>query len=451
MRKNGQGINVLSLFDGISCGQIALERAGINKVKYMASEIKPWAINLTTTKWPNTQEIGDVLKIHLDKTTRKLYSNCGRVVIACLGNKVDGLDKHKDKQEWTKDEIENFEKNGMKVLNNGDVLKYSWTKQETLDFIAKGYELAPSGEVIDWDTSIGNLIHDSEEEGCIDLLIGGSPCQDFSTAGAFSGKVKNGEYGLNGLKSRLFYEYLRIMKEIQNARKDNEKPLIFFLENVKMQKPSEKALNEYMGVEGIHINSNLLSFQHRDRIYWTNIYEITGQPFVMPEDKNYNFQDFKELPQHGEDAKKRLAEALLADTISRRKMWDDGNHKYKFSCKNITNEPKVSCLTTKQDRCPNSGLIAIDVNDVIDYLPDNKKRMNCRFITKREVELAQTYEPGYLDSLSYLQAQNVAGDGWTADVIAYFFKDLPKEFKEGFELPKDKKPWNLDDYKVNNK
>ena len=41
------GITVLSLFDGISCGQIALERANIEVHKYYASEIKPKAIETT--------------------------------------------------------------------------------------------------------------------------------------------------------------------------------------------------------------------------------------------------------------------------------------------------------------------------------------------------------------------------------------------------------------------
>lgn len=47
-------MNVLSLFDGISCGQIALERAGINIDKYFASEIKKYAIKVTQEHYPNT-------------------------------------------------------------------------------------------------------------------------------------------------------------------------------------------------------------------------------------------------------------------------------------------------------------------------------------------------------------------------------------------------------------
>lgn len=60
------GINVLSLFDGISCGQIALQRAGIKVNKYFASEIDKHAIKVTQHNWPNTIQLGDVssLSIH---------------------------------------------------------------------------------------------------------------------------------------------------------------------------------------------------------------------------------------------------------------------------------------------------------------------------------------------------------------------------------------------------
>ena len=45
-----EGINVLSLFDGMSCGQIALERAGIKVKNYFASEIDEYAIKITQKK-----------------------------------------------------------------------------------------------------------------------------------------------------------------------------------------------------------------------------------------------------------------------------------------------------------------------------------------------------------------------------------------------------------------
>jgi len=47
-------MNVLSLFDGMSCGQIALDRLGINVEKYYASEIDKYAIKIAQKNYPNT-------------------------------------------------------------------------------------------------------------------------------------------------------------------------------------------------------------------------------------------------------------------------------------------------------------------------------------------------------------------------------------------------------------
>ena len=111
------GITVLSLFDGISCGQIALERAGIKVDRYYASEIKKCAIETTMRNYPGTIQIGDVRKA------------------------------------WYND--------GILHTENGDF-----------------------------------------NVGKIDLLIGGSPCQNFSIARVSMG-TKEIE-GLNGEKSRYF-------------------------------------------------------------------------------------------------------------------------------------------------------------------------------------------------------------------------------------------------------
>ena len=53
-------MNVLSLFDGMSCGQIALERVGVKVDKYHASEIKPHAIQVTQENYPDTIQLGDI-------------------------------------------------------------------------------------------------------------------------------------------------------------------------------------------------------------------------------------------------------------------------------------------------------------------------------------------------------------------------------------------------------
>ena len=56
-------MNVLSLFDGMSCGQIALERAGIKVDNYFASEIDKYAIQVAMKNYPNTIQLGDVVNI----------------------------------------------------------------------------------------------------------------------------------------------------------------------------------------------------------------------------------------------------------------------------------------------------------------------------------------------------------------------------------------------------
>jgi len=283
-------MNVLSLFDGMSCGQIALNRLGIKYDNYFACEIKNIAIKLTQHHYPKTIQLGDVTK-----------------------------------------------------LNINDLPK-------------------------------------------IDLLIGGSPCQDFSIL------KTNGE-GLEGDKSKLFYEYLRIKNELN--------PKFFLLENVRMKKTSEAELNEYLGVTGIHINSELVSYQKRPRIYWTNIPNVE-----VPNDRNINFQDFKET---NYDICK---EYELKKTKSRIKMWGNGegrNSELK-RCSNITNAKKIYCLSRKQDRSPNSGLVQLD-----DW---------CRYLTRKELEQAQTVPVGYTDIVSINQAQDLLGDGWTVDVICHILKRL---------------------------
>jgi DNA-cytosine methyltransferase len=300
--KGNNHLNVLSLFDGISCGQIAFERAGIKVDKYFASEIKPNALKVTKLHYPNTIHIGDVTKVR--------YSN--------------------------------------------------------------GVLYSETGE---WEIKI-------------DMVIGGSPCQDFSPLKWINWESK----GLEGEKSKLFYEYLRILKEVN--------PKYFLLENVKMKKESEKDLNDFLGVKGLHINSNLVSFQNRPRIYWTNIPGVT-----MPEDKKISFQVYKSSDME------YCKQFKVNRTPSRERMWNNGEGRNDTkSCANITRSEKVYCITRKQDRAPNSGLIEFE-----DF---------CRYLTREEIERAQTLPSGYTNMLTYNQMQDVCGDGWTVDIVAGIFKCL---------------------------
>jgi len=54
---------VLSVYDGMSCGRIALEKLGVNVVRYYAFEIDKYAIQTTMTNYPDTRQCGDAFRI----------------------------------------------------------------------------------------------------------------------------------------------------------------------------------------------------------------------------------------------------------------------------------------------------------------------------------------------------------------------------------------------------
>ena len=309
-------MNVLSLFDGMSCARIALDNLGITPTEYYASEVDKNAIKVSKANWSNIIHIGDVCKVRYQ--------------------------------------------GGMLYTENGEYYV-----------------------------------------GQIDLVCGGSPCQDFSSLRAM-GNHGTESTGLEGIKSKLFYEFLRIKKEIELENPN----LKWLLENVKMKKDSKQQLDDYLQTEGKLINSSLVSFQRRARYYWTNI------NYSEIEDKNISFQDYKQ--QLG------LSQYKLNRTKSREKMWSNGIGSNSMSCANVTHADKIYCLTTKQDRCPNSGLVEYE-----DF---------CRYLTRRELEQAQTVPIGYTECLSYNQACAVLGNGWTVAIIAHIFEGMQKELAQQGEI-----------------
>ena len=275
-----QGINVLSLFDGMSCGQIALERAEIKVGNYFASEIKPHAIKVTQHNYPNTIQLGDVTKIDVS--------------------------------------------------------------------------ILPK----------------------IDLLIGGSPCQDLSAAN------KNKD-GLNGIKSMLFYEYVRIYNELKLINPD----MLFLLENVKMQKEWEEIITIELGVEPVFINSALVSAQMRKRLYWTNIKNVSA-----PSDKNIELQSI--LDKGGFTNKKKAFCLLESESRPQTCNWKRFRRWRKKSFVNIIFEDESLNL------------------------------FHNRILSQTELEKLQTIPLGYTSILSRNDAACLIGDGWTVDVIAHIFKNI---------------------------
>jgi site-specific DNA-cytosine methylase len=97
------GVKILSLFDGISCGQIALNRVGVKYDKYYASEINKDAIKVTQYNYPNTIQLGNVvrLKKYLDSEIEVLErlicsswvkDECKELAVHCIDIKTEGID-----------------------------------------------------------------------------------------------------------------------------------------------------------------------------------------------------------------------------------------------------------------------------------------------------------------------------------------------------------------------
>ena len=292
-------MNVLSLFDGISCGQIALERAGIEVENYFSSEIDKHTILVTQYNYPNTIQLGNIL-------------------------------------DWKK-----------------------WNLPK------------------------------------IDLLIGGSPCQDLSIANK-SGK------GLNGNKSSLFYYYLDILKYL---KKQNPQ-IKFLLENVKMKTEDINLISKYLRVQPILINSALLSAQKRNRLYWTNI------------QFNINIDD-KEI----------LVKNIIEKAVSKEFYLNDEEYdiiKEKKSSKNLRNGKKEGSIQFPQSLNRKSiCLLASDglksKNRTTNVIFDS---IGVRRFTPIEYERLQTIPDNYTSCISINQRYKMIGNSWTVDVIVKILEGL---------------------------
>lgn len=279
-------MKVLSLFDGIACGKVALERAEISVDEYYASEIDTHAISIAHNNHPDIRQIGNVLNIDYSRLPK------------------------------------------------------------------------------------------------IDLLIGGSPCQGFSNAG--------GGLAFEDERSKLFFEFVQAMVDLE--------PNYFLLENVKMKQEWVDIITEYMEVEPILINSSLVSGQHRERYYWTNIPNI-GLPYP----KRLILQDILE-----ENADRKYD--ATENAISK---YDGGkylNPAYKGQGNRVHDINKPSPTL-----CAGSNGYS---NGYINYQDRIRK------LTPIECERLQTLPDNYTEGVSDTQRYKALGNGWTVDVATHIFKHI---------------------------
>lgn len=286
-------MNILSLFDGISCGQVALKRCAIPITNYFASEIAPDAIKVTQTNFPNTIQLGD---------------------------------------------INNY--------NNWHLPK-------------------------------------------IDLILAGSPCQDFST-------LNTKRLGLNGTKSSLFYKFVECLNKF--------KPKYFLLENnANMPKTAKNLISKILNVEPILLNSSLVSAQMRKRLYWTNIPNVT-EPF----DKNILFKDICNIQQCSEI---KLCPWALKKLESIKEKYQYIPHYFSlYNTAQITD--KHYCLTTHGTQVHSSAVVIYENNKF--YLPNPEIW-----------EKLQTLPEGYTACLTNMNKRKfVLGNAWTVDIIVEILKHL---------------------------
>ena len=294
-------LKVLSLFDGMSCWMIALNRAWIKVDKYYASEIDKYAIQISQKNNPNIIQLWDVT-----------------------------------------------------LLNS----KYLWE---------------------------------------IDLLIWWSPCQSFSIAGK--------QEWFNG-KSWLFYEYVRILREV--------KPKYFLLENVKMKKEFQDIISQELWVEPIEINSSLVSAQNRKRLYWTNIpwIEQPQDKWILLEhileekvDEKY-FMTIKQFKNLWFESLQRLY-FEKAPTLSTMQWW----HR----------QPKILCNLYNQrimiEKSWTLWTVQWFTNKQWYQVIEWKHRI--RKLTPIECERLQTLPDNYTEWVSNSQRYKMIGNWWTVDVIAH--------------------------------
>lgn len=299
-------MNVLSLFDGISCARIALEKLNIPITNYYASEIDKYAIQVSKENYPDIIHLGDI-----------------------------------------------------KDINASDLPK-------------------------------------------IDLLIGGSPCQDLSNA-------QNG-LGLKGEKSRLFYEYIRLYKELN--------PTYFLLENVKNK--WGKKMSEIIGVDFIELNSSLFSAQSRPRYYWTNI-KLQDLP------TKHHHETIQSIVEKSVDNKyyfnKNGLDKFVNENLNLNKLPSkDGIVKLFDVPKSIINDHerqrRVYSLRSKSPTI----LARTDTTKILDD-------KGIRKITPLECERLQKIPDNYTASCSNTQRYKMVGNAFNVDTIVHLLSALKNELQ----------------------
>lgn len=337
---------VLSLFDGIGCGRLALEKAGFKVDSYFASEIEYSSMMIAREHYPDIVFVGDISRLN-----------------------------YKD-----------------------------------------GFLYTPHGVFF---------------AGHIDLVLGGSPCTDFSSIGYAQGMMsKNTEIhtlsqylslkesgAVFAGQSYLFWEYVRLLRQVE--------PTYYLLENVVMAKRWQKIINEAMGTEPILINSSLVSAQNRPRLYWTNIPNVS-----LPEDRGVTVTDI--LDKNAPDSD--VSACLTVQKSFARLLAKYGYIPAMFNAYNASEIRDKACALSRGSMVTSSCATLLfvkcfdGVHVVEEGLMDGKYcvklsdgRYNLRRLSFIEMERLQTLPDNYtnVEGVGSVKRSHAIGNGWTADVISH--------------------------------
>ena len=297
-------MNVLSLFDGISCGMVALERAKIPVERYVAYEIEPNAIKISKKNYPQIEHCGDV--------------------------------------------------------TTADFTQY------------KGF----------------------------DLLIGGSPCTNWSCAKCHTAKEEKEKYINSGMGWELFKEYCRALKETQ--------PRYFLYEN--NYRIPENIMNNItleLGVRPIMIDSALVSAQRRKRLYWTNIPNIK-----QPQDRGLTIRDIYIPDKSLERTDERIKEtAIKTQNYVKYDLMKKGHFSQAYRLYYLDGKAPT------QARCRTGTKTNI-------LLDENTYKY--KIISPVECERLQTLPDNYTEGVPKTRRFEAIGNGWTVDIISHILSYIPK-------------------------
>ena len=226
------------------------------------------------------------------------------------------------------------------------------------------------------------------------LLCGGSPCQDLSIA-------KKDRKGLDGERSGLFWEWVRIWKE--------SKPKYFILENVaSMPAKDRDIISAELGVQPIMINASLVSAQNRKRLFWTNI-PVVG----LPVDRGIALKDILEPDVEGSitqtftASKSKSSGAGLVQIGHIGNSNGQANRVYSDEGKSVTLSANGGGLGAK------TGL----------YKTESSK---IRKLTPVECERLQSLPDNYTAGISNTQRYRCLGNAFNCEVIKFIISFMPE-------------------------